>query len=149
MRIYTIHRRADRIALVPDGLSFWGLVFGPLWLLWHRAYVPGLALLVVAILIEGIGRRPDGTDTALGDALSLALSTAIALFGNDLRRLELRLAGYAATTGTVAGGTLDQALLRALDRDTLRAPERDTLRAPERDTLRAPERDALPAGGPA
>ena len=58
MTIYTVHlpteardpvRIAETLRVIPDRASYAAFAFGPLWLLWHRAYF-AVAGWVVAIL---------------------------------------------------------------------------------------------------
>ena len=61
MRIYTARTCPRRPpALVPEGFSWGALVFGPLWLLAHRAWIAGvlalcdfLLIAVLALLLVG------------------------------------------------------------------------------------------------
>ena len=75
MPVYTVHApvatdaslvATDRFAFVRDGFHFWAMVFGPLWLIWHRLW---LALLgwIVAIATIDLGM------TALGAGSMAAL----------------------------------------------------------------------------
>ena len=75
MPVYTVHApvatdaslvATDRFAFVRDGFHFWAMVFGPLWLIWHRLW---LALLgwIVAIAAIDLGM------TALGAGSMAAL----------------------------------------------------------------------------
>jgi hypothetical protein len=59
MPVYTVHapvadgadarRTTDRFVFVRDGFHFWALVFGPLWLLWHRLWLALLGYVVLAV----------------------------------------------------------------------------------------------------
>jgi Protein of unknown function (DUF2628) len=75
MPVYTVHapaadggeagRAADRFVFVRDGFSFWALLFGPLWLLWHRLWLALIGYIAVtvgvavalALLHAGAGTR--------------------------------------------------------------------------------------------
>ena len=56
MAVYTVHapadaasgEDADRITFLRDGFHVWAMLFGPLWLLWHRLWLALLGYLVVA-----------------------------------------------------------------------------------------------------
>lgn len=56
MAVYTVHapadaaagEDADRIAFLRDGFHLWAMLFGPLWLVWHRLWLALLGYLVVA-----------------------------------------------------------------------------------------------------
>ena len=56
MAVYTVHapadaasgEDADRITFLRDGFHVWAMLFGPLWLVWHRLWLALLGYLVVA-----------------------------------------------------------------------------------------------------
>jgi hypothetical protein len=56
MAVYTVHapadaaagEHADRITFLRDGFHVWAMLFGPLWLVWHRLWLALLGYLVVA-----------------------------------------------------------------------------------------------------
>ena len=70
MPVYTIHapstdnadRSADKIAFVRDGFHVWAMLFGPLWLLWHRLWLALIGWIIfvgaldLALLKLGLGR---------------------------------------------------------------------------------------------
>ena len=45
-------RAADRFAFVRDGFHFWALLFGPLWLAWHRLWLALIGWIVVVAAID-------------------------------------------------------------------------------------------------
>ena len=70
MPVYTVHgpvdgadeqSATDKLVFVRDGFHFWALVFGPLWLLWHRlwlallGYIVALGVFEVVLSLAGIG----------------------------------------------------------------------------------------------
>jgi hypothetical protein len=88
MRFYTAHLRTDRDPiLIREGFSWGAALFGPLWLLLHRAWIAGV-LAAVAFLL--IGLLPNPLDIVGGFGLAWLLG----LFGQDLRRWNLGLLGY-------------------------------------------------------
>jgi hypothetical protein len=109
VRIFTshIHPTGD-LVLVPEGFSIWAALFGPIWLLLHRAWIAA-ALVFAAALIAG------RVDHLLGTSvLALGLMLLQGLLSRDLQRWCLGRAGYAA--GPVVGGAdRDAALARLLD----------------------------------
>ena len=110
MRVYTVHARPDRPPeLVREGFSWAALVFGPIWLAAHRAWIPAVlslaAFVVIALLTHGWG------EAALWIALALLLGVA----GQDLRRWALTLHGY-TVVHVVAARNRDAALARLLAR---------------------------------
>ena len=83
MPVYTVHApvatdaslvATDRFAFVRDGFHFWAMVFGPLWLIWHRLW---LALLgwIVAIAVIDLGMTALGA----GSVAALLANALIAL----------------------------------------------------------------------
>ncbi len=108
MRTYTAHLRPGRApVLVPEAFSWKALFFGPLWLLWHRAWLPAL-LAVVALVLACTLVPPPGRPAA-----AFAVLLVLALFGNDLRRWALERAGF-VLGHVVAGRSRDEALFRLL-----------------------------------
>ncbi len=110
MRVFTAHTRPDRSAeLVVEGFRWGALLFGPLWLAWHRAWIP--AALAAAALV-GILIVPGGAGRAV---LLAAEALLLGLTGNDLRRWSLGRRGY-VLTDVVAARDADAALARFLAR---------------------------------
>ncbi len=110
MRVWTVHTKAGKPpVLVPEGFTWGGLVFGPLWLLAERAWVAGLIALCLDIALSAARIGPYGA------VLGAGLSWAIGLFGQDLRRWSLERAGY-TLVNVVADRTEDAALSRLLER---------------------------------
>jgi hypothetical protein len=85
MPVYTVHApvatdaslvATDRFVFVRDGFHFWAMVFGPLWLIWHRLWLALIGWIVVLAAIDfgitvlGAG----GTAVVLANAL-IALLT--------------------------------------------------------------------------
>lgn len=88
MRTFTAHLR-DHAApvLVREGYSWGATLFGPLWLLAHRAWIPAA---LSACLTVFASLQPDPTQTIL----ALVLAWAHGLFGHDLVRWSLERRGY-------------------------------------------------------
>lgn len=91
MRVYTAHLApAGAPVLVREGFSFGALIFGPLWLFAHRAWIAGvLAVAVEIAAAAAMARLP-----ALWP-LGFAVRWLLGLFGQDLRRFGLARRGYA------------------------------------------------------
>ncbi len=90
MRIYTVHLDDDAApVLVREGFSWGALIFGPLWLAAHGAWLPA-ALSLLPVVASGF------LPGALGAAAGLLLAIAFGLFGHDLRRWALGLRGRPA-----------------------------------------------------
>ncbi len=110
MRIYTAHTSPRRPpVLVREGFAWGGLVFGPLWLLAHRAWIAGLGALCAGIVIAALARGD------VAGVLLAGLAWLIGLFGQDLRRWSLSRHGY-TLVHVVAAADIDTALARLLDR---------------------------------
>jgi len=110
MRIYTAHTRPRHApVLVREGFAWGALIFGPLWLLGHRAWIPGVLALCLWIVVAVV------LPAHLVSPVLLALAWALGLFGNDLRRWSLARADF-LTVHVVAARDEDAALARLLDR---------------------------------
>ena len=110
MRIYTAHTRPGRPpVLLAEGFSWGALMFGPFWLLAHRAWVAGVLALCAWVVAAAVLPGP-----AAASVLA-ALAWALGLFGRDLRRWSLANAGY-TLVHIVAAPDEDSALARLLDR---------------------------------
>ena len=116
MRLYSTHFPIPDPAqperppvLVPDGFSWWGMVFGWVVLLRPGSWLVAMLAAITALVIGLLARVVPGAW-----ALLPGLHLAVALFGNDWRRWELGRAGYAVGP-VVAGRDPGSALLRLLD----------------------------------
>jgi hypothetical protein len=108
VRIYTAHLRARRPpVLVKEGFSWAALLFGWIWLLFHRAWVPAVVVLAANVLI--------GVQTAGGArvVLEIALALLLGLTGRDLVRWSLARRGY-TLAHVLAARDADSALARLL-----------------------------------
>jgi Protein of unknown function (DUF2628) len=113
MRFWTAHiRPGTPPVLVREGFSWGALIFGPLWLAVHRAWIAAVLSLAAFILI--IVLASDGIAAALLTTLILLLG----LSGHDIRRWSLDHRGY----------LLSQVLMA---RDELEATERLLERRPD------------------
>ncbi len=111
MIIYTVHEpqrpgqsieeRADSIVFVKEGFTIWGFLFGPLWLLYNRAWLASVLTLVLmaglAALLVQLGLKSQAP--AIVDIL---VSLIIGFEGNDILRWTLQRKGY-ALIASVAG----------------------------------------------
>ncbi len=110
MRIYTAHTLPRRPpVLVREGFSWGALIFGPFWLLAHRAWIAGVLALCAGILIAALAKGDLATE------LLLALAWLLGLFGQDLRRWSLSRRGF-TLVHVVAARDQDSALARLLER---------------------------------
>jgi hypothetical protein len=89
MKFWTAHIRAGAApVLVREGFSWGALIFGPLWLAIHRAWIPAGISLAAYIIIAVLAH--DGVLAALMATLIVLLG----LSGQDLRRWSLDHRGY-------------------------------------------------------
>lgn len=112
MRIYTAHLRPARPpVLVQEGWSWRAALFGPLWLLAHRAWVPGVIVLS-AVVLGVLLLSPD-----LQPVMALGLGLLMGLLGRDMVRWSLDRRGY-ALAHVLAAADREAALGRLLDART-------------------------------
>ncbi len=110
MRFWTAHIRSGRPpVLVPEGFSWGALVFGPIWLAVHRAWIAAVLTLAATVLIIALAKGGAAT------ALLLALIVLLGLSGHDLRRWSLDHRGYLLAQVIAARDELE-ALANLLDR---------------------------------
>ncbi len=112
MNVFTahIHPRKPPV-MVPEGFSWGALFFGPVWLLFHGAWIAGAiaaALLVVACSLAPPALRP---------LLAFGLLLLLGFNGQDLRRWSLAR-GRFQLGHVVAARNADEAFLRLLDART-------------------------------
>jgi len=109
MKVWTAHLHPARPpVLVHEGWSWGAAVFGPFWLLAHRAWVPGVVVLAVVIVLNLL--VPNG----LRGLLALGFFLLLGLLGRDLLRWSLARRGY-ALAHVVAAQDGDAAFARLLD----------------------------------
>jgi hypothetical protein len=106
--IYTSHVKAGHPpVMVREGFCWSAAVFGWIWLLFHRAWVPAALLFATGLLVL----RLDVYLSNLAPALALFLLQGV--FGRDLWRWSLHLSGYRPGP-PVAAADADGALARLL-----------------------------------
>jgi hypothetical protein len=97
VRIWTAHLRPDRPPLlVREGFSLGAFLFGPLWLAFHRAWIPAVLALLASGVIVRMSAPPVSTVLLLGEMVLLGLS------GRDLVRWALARRGYVLAHAVVA-----------------------------------------------
>jgi hypothetical protein len=96
---------------VADDGGLLALLFGPLWLAFHGAWLAALA----GALIELSLGRAASAGSAIAFGLLAGTVAGIWMFGPELRRLELGAGGY-TPVGRVAANGVDAAILRLADR---------------------------------
>jgi hypothetical protein len=106
---WTVHvRPGTPPVLLPEAFSWGAAIFGPIWLLVHRAWIPALLVLCAGIVVSFA--TPEPATTVLG----LGLAWLTGLFGRDLCRWSLERGGFRLAQ-VVGGRNEDEALARLLD----------------------------------
>jgi hypothetical protein len=113
---WTAHISRDREpVLLHDGFAWGAFLFGPFWLLLHRAWIPATLSFVTFFVFAF--RLPAG----IADVLVPALMVLHGLSGNDMRGWALERRGY-LLTHVLAARTESDAMARLLaDRPDLGA----------------------------
>lgn len=116
MALYTVHvpdmtpdlvKRADLTRFVREGFNGWAFLFGGLFLLWHRLWLPVVLWIAALAVLVGLGSAahlPPGPAMALGALLHLFVGVE----GNDLRRWGLARRGF-RMADVVSGARRDDA----------------------------------------
>lgn len=108
MKTYTALLKADaQPILVREGFSWGAFIFGPVWLVAHRAWIAAAISLAAYVLVAALTSQPAGVILGTGIALIIGLT------GNDLRRWALENRGYLLVHVVAAGGH-DDAFTRLL-----------------------------------
>ncbi len=108
MTVWTVHLREGRApVLVPERFSLWAAVLGPVWLAWHRAWIPAV-LVLSAWLALGVLAEP------WRGACLMALGIWVGMAGQDMRRWSLDRRGF-RLAHVVTGRDADAALVRLMD----------------------------------
>jgi hypothetical protein len=110
VKFWSAHVRAGTApVLVREGFSWGALIFGPIWLAVHRAWIPA-AISLAAFVIVGFM-----TQDAVQAALLAALIVLLGLSGYDLRRWSLDQRGFLLAQVVTGSSELD-ALAHLLER---------------------------------
>ncbi|GAC1344776.1 MAG: hypothetical protein NVSMB18_23090 [Acetobacteraceae bacterium] len=89
MRTYTAHLKPARMpVLVREGWSWGAALFGALWLVAHRAWIPA-ALHIAAVIV-----LPALVPAAFRLPLLLGIAALMGLLGRDMVRWSLERRGY-------------------------------------------------------
>ncbi len=111
MRTYTVHEppnppadridRAEKLEFVRDGFYWRAFLFTPIWLVFHRLWLPFLAflagVLAIALAVNGLKAGPQW-----GTFLALAGQAVVGYEAGLLRRWRLDRRGW-TMVGTVTG----------------------------------------------
>jgi hypothetical protein len=110
VKFWTAHIRSGAApVLVREGFSWGALLFGPLWLAVHRAWIAAVLTIVAAVLIIVLAKG------GVAAALLTTLIVLLGLSGNDVRRWSLDHRGYLLAQVVVARSEME-ALGRLLGR---------------------------------
>jgi hypothetical protein len=110
MKSWTVHLRPGTPpVLLPEAFSWGAAIFGPFWLLAHRAWIPAVLVLCAGVAVSIA--TPEPATTLLG----LGLAWLTGLTGRDLCRWSLERRGFMLAQ-VVGAGSEDEALARLLDR---------------------------------
>ncbi|MGO8955645.1 MAG: DUF2628 domain-containing protein [Rhodomicrobium sp.] len=123
MIVYTVHEpgrpaksleeRADAVVFIKEGFTWWGFLFGPLWLLFNALWFEfAAALLLAAALaagLAGLGLKDQAASIAY-----LLLMLIIGFEGNGLLRWRLERKGY-SYLASVAGNSFEECERRFFD----------------------------------
>jgi hypothetical protein len=108
VKIWTAHEKPHASPiLLREGFSFGALIFGPIWLAVHRAWLPAAAATLLTILILALTRPP------ASGILILGLAVLQGLTGRDLVRWSIARRGY-LEANVVTGRNHDEAQARLL-----------------------------------
>ncbi len=116
MLVYTVHEpgrpakaleeRAEDVVFVKESFTWWGFLFGPLWLLFNALWFEfGFAVLLSAGL--GYGLEQLGLKDPAAGIANLLLMLIIGFEGNDLIRWRLERKGY-SFLAPVAGNDYEE-----------------------------------------
>ena len=108
MRSYTVHTKPDcPPVLLLEGWSWGAAIFGPLWLLAQRAWIPAALFGAAVLLVMAVA--PPG----LGEVVGLGFGVLAGLLGRDALRWSLERRGY-LLTHVLAARDEESALARLL-----------------------------------
>ena len=108
MKFWTAHLRPGSASvLVREAFSWGAFLFGPLWLLVHRAWVPAVMALAVGVGIVRLAQD------SLVPVLFAVYALVIGFYGNDFRRFGLERRGF-ALVHVLAARNEEAALARLL-----------------------------------
>lgn len=89
MRFWTVHVRDGAAPeLVAERFSLLAMLFGPLWLIVHRAWIPAVLVLCLQLLCGTLAPEP------VAPVLGLGIAWLVGLSGQDMRRWALARRRY-------------------------------------------------------
>jgi hypothetical protein len=108
VRLYSAHLKADaEPVLVSEGFSWGALIFGPLWLAAHRAWIAAALSFAAYVFIAILVPEPASS------VMTVGLAVILGLIGNDLRSWALERRGY-VLVHILAGRGIDEAWMRLI-----------------------------------
>jgi hypothetical protein len=131
MQTYTVHEppdapanpleRGERLVFVKDGFSWMALLFGPIWMIFHRLWWPLLgyvgAILALGLLdnlITSLGLLSEQAAQRWTGLAGLAVNLLIGFEASTLRRWTLDRGGW-RTLGAVSGRSAEECERRFYD----------------------------------
>jgi len=111
---------AERFRFVRDGFSWPALIFGPLWMLWHRLWLAFVLYLVIDLLIVVAASLAGLTQGAV-TVTTVLLALLIAFEGATLRRRKLMWWRW-RERGVVVAKNREEAERRFFDRWVANGP---------------------------
>ena len=108
MKTWTAHLHETKSpVLLKEGFAWGAYLFGPLWLLARRAWIPAALAVAIYVAVAALsGEKLTVISWLLGN-------WCLGLFGHDLLRWSLRLRGF-TLAHVVAARDADSAFLRLL-----------------------------------
>jgi hypothetical protein len=102
MTSYAVYLKDNRApVLVRDGFSVWALLFGPLWLLVHAAWIPAALLLALDIELRLALHPP------VAGIVGLGVAWLVGLHAQDLRGWSLARRGWSLAHIVTGRGRTD------------------------------------------
>jgi len=112
-QLYTVNEKGGvegEVEFVREGFSILAFLFTFLWLWVQRAWLAGLTVLGVFLLLM-LFQKMLGVPEYLFVALQIVISVGVGIFGRDLQRAALARRGF-TETGVTTGESLEEAEMR-------------------------------------
>lgn len=119
-RLYSVHlnpkdpRPYESPVFVPEGFNFYAFVFGFLWALYHRIWLPAFIFIGLSVCVKVAAEYGD-LSLPSTFILDLGIRLMIGMAANDLRRDTLEKRGW-VTSDVVIADSLLEAERRYYDR---------------------------------
>jgi len=91
----------EKIVFVRDGFSMPAFLFGPVWLLWKRAWLPAATVVALLSLLPLLAKLP-GASPLLPGFLGIALALWLGFEGRQILAWSLKRRGYVESDLIVA-----------------------------------------------